>query len=130
MQVDQRAWIAAEKFDPHPLPLGSSGDSTEITVTIKNHGKTPARKVIAIAVVEPVVMDQAPMFEYPELPVRVGMLQPGVEHILQLYPLKSRTTGKPGPITPEILAALQSGKIVLHVHGRIAYEDVFAYSHW
>src|SRR5262249_23070812 len=130
-QVDQRAWIALGKLDNARTVTVGGPESPEIMVPVKNYGKTPATAIVGVTVAEPVFRNSAPTFDYTKDPwFRVGLIQPNIEHNTRLNPVRSRSTGQPRAITPDIAGALQTGDVLLYVHGRITYKDVFGYEHW
>ena len=102
-----------------------------VIVKITNGGKTPAKRIRAVAVVEPLPKGEKPTYSYSSDPViQLGILEPNVEHQFRLLPVLSKSTGEERPLTADIFDQLRSGAIQLFTHGRIDYEDVFGQSHW
>jgi hypothetical protein len=126
LRLDQRAWIGVEKIDPKAPPV--VGKPASISVTFKNTGKTPARNIVSVAVVDPVTTGK-PDFSYTEKHLQLGTMQPSGEAFIKVTATQSRSTGKDAPLTEPLLEALKSGSIRLYVHGEITYEDIFRRPH-
>jgi hypothetical protein len=127
---DQRARIVIASVACEPL-TPEVEKRLNVIVKITNSGKTPAKRIRAVAVVDPLPKGEKPTYSYSSDPViQLGILEPNVEHQLRLLPVRSKSTGEERPLPAEIFDQLKSGAIQLFTHGRIDYEDVFGQSHW
>jgi hypothetical protein len=107
------------------------GETYSMSVNFRNSGKTPATNVLVNTVVDPIILPDEPNFSYREDPIaRVGMIAPNGANFAPLHPIKSRSTGKDAPLTPELLDALKHDAVRLYVHGYVSYADIFGSCHW
>ena len=66
-----------------------------------------------------------PNFSYANDPTaRVGVVAPNANHFATLRPYKSRSTGKDGPLTEDVLQSLIDDRVRLYVHGHVSYADI------
>ncbi len=128
-RLEQRAWIAVSRIQTVPDPI-EAGRPLVAQVILKNTGLTPARDVSCTAVIDPVPRGERPRFAYTDTPASVGTVFPSAEYTLSLFATISRSTGKPAPLTPELLATISNGDVQLFLHGRVTYRDIFGSKHW
>lgn len=96
------------------------GQPLTVQVVLKNSGKTPARRIETRTVIDPILGGVDPVFAYGnDRTVSIPMLPPG-EYTLSLTATKSRSTGRPAPITKELLDEVMEGRIRIFVHGRVS----------
>jgi hypothetical protein len=95
---DQRARIVIASIACEPL-TPEAEKRLNIIVKIINAGKSPAKRVRAVTVVEPLPKGEKPTYSYSGDPVaQVGILEPNVEHQVTLYPIRSKSTGEERPL--------------------------------
>ena len=129
-QLDQRAWVGVDYIDPVPR-LPEIGKPFAVNVRIKNNGKTPARKIVTVGRLDPVLKGNLPNFSYDGLARRqAGNLPPAGGITIPINPLLNAETKQPYLFTQEFLDELIAGKFSLYAHGRIGYEDIFGQPHW
>jgi hypothetical protein len=125
-RLDQRAWVAPVELSVVYIP--ESGKPIDTKIVFKNAGKTFAKKVTLKIFQEGHPSDDPPRNPCEGIENRytgeqgsISILSPGAE-----YPSHTRSDN----LTDEQLANLQSGKLLYHIYGRIAYEDIFGCPHW
>src|SRR5207249_1601891 len=127
--LDQRAWVAPVEIIGTP----TENEAFVITVKIKNTGKTFAKNLRAIKVVEEVKKGEEPHFvedtmDTKDLPGEeipsITLLAPNQDYLGKLA-LKHDMI-----ITKAYLEQLKSGDILAFSHGIIRYDDIFGQSHW
>jgi hypothetical protein len=129
-RIDQRAWVSLKNVFTDPK-IPEVGKTIRFSVEFYNSGKTPARKLIGNAVVDPVAKGGEPNFSYTgDKQIAAGYMAPNSMSNADLFPAISRSTGKPGPLTQPLFDGITNGDIILYVHGRIDYEDIFGLPHW
>lgn len=123
-RLDQRAWIGVDNITGIP----TKGSLFNITVTIKNTGKTPAKNV------HPWKRDEGHL-RIPNVKAQcrdglvsgtlksTGFLNPGGVFFLTLNPSHGV------PLRQELRDVLKPGEL-LYVYGCITYDDVFDLPHW
>lgn len=122
--LDQRAWVG---------PMGIRGNPPEVNkdfvadVTVKNRGRTFARKVEVKWHVREVPRQQTPDFDNEmDTPSQtsnsVGLMPPDGEYIIKAH----------GAVRPDqaIVDRIQSGAVRVFIFGKLTYTDVFDCSHW
>lgn len=95
-----------------------------INVDIRNHGQTPASRVVYFAAVH---------FKGYPLPKGYDPGDPGDAKSTQgIWPdtVHSYTRPLGKPIRPELLQELQSGAVRIYLFGLVKYEDIFGKSHY
>jgi hypothetical protein len=128
--LDQRAWMALASVSGAP----NVGEPFRVTITIRNTGKTPAKKVRIIPVVDPRADGSPPDFEKTvEDTAKSHETGPyGIVSDAVVPPSAtsgSTITASKGALTPAALEALK-GQQRVFVYGKITYEDVFGVPHW
>lgn len=127
---DQGPLIVVASVAGQPLQP-EVGQTFHIIVKFINRGHSPAKKVRANVVTEPVSSGESPKFVYANDPTtKIGSMAPDVEHQATLHPVTSKSTGESRPLTQELFDDLQTGKTRIFVHGRIDYEDSQQAKHW
>jgi hypothetical protein len=133
-RLDQRAWVAA--IDITGVP--EIGKPFEITVRVKNSGKTFARQMTVEKVAEVIAPGAQPHFiedlridcDNPPFDAVAGtessvaILAPNGELLADLV-LKGFEK-----VTSEQLELIKSGDAIVVVHGRMCYRDIFDCPHW
>jgi hypothetical protein len=121
-RIDQRAWVGPTgevilDIKPWKQP--------QITTVVSNTGKTPALHVRALIVGKIGLKGTAMMFDYAKLPSGQNRsdttLQPGTH--ITLYPENTPV------FSPTQIETIKRGDIVVYVHGKITYQDVFGKEH-
>lgn len=126
MHLDERAWIVIE-YPSIPLSVGSR---ISVPLTMKNTGKTPARKLNGVLSVSVLDVDDTPKFDY----VRgyyawsTGYLPQNVTDTRPWIALDKKTHADL-VLSDDMYNALQSGHQLVTVHGRIDYYDIFDVPH-
>lgn len=122
-RLEQRAWVAPTEA---VQPTIKEGAYVHFSMWITNTGKTPARRCVSDIGYKTLGPGEA--FD-PSKHVRYKRVEdPGV---IVLFP----GTRFSVPVTGDVLlseatvAALKAGGIVIHLYGRIAYDDVFGQRH-
>jgi hypothetical protein len=127
---DQGALVVVASIAGEPLQP-EVGQTFHVIVKLINRGHSPAKKVRANVVTEPVRAGEAPSFVYTGDPViSIGTMAPDVEHQATLRPVTSKSTGESRPLTQELFEELQTGRTRIFVHGRIDYEEPNKTKHW
>jgi len=136
MRVDQRAWVSVATVGSD---LAQPLQFLETKVEIRNTGKTPAKNLSFI--VMPEIREKGSIYaQYPPHPPLVPYAPLGVElwgfhshgvvapnaSISQT----SRILAHPGVLLPDEAAGLDAGWLILYVHGRIEYTDIFNRLDW
>jgi hypothetical protein len=119
--LDQRAWVGLMSVVGTP----QIGAKSEITVNLKNVGKTPASKVSLR-----VIVAQAQNWMIPDFATEVaanpdmtkGTLAPGAECYATVY--TQLTADEDG------MTQIESGRHVVYVFGKTTYLDIFGCEHW
>jgi hypothetical protein len=130
MQIEQRAWIQVE----HAFEPITENEPFFATMTIKNIGKTPAKRVQALYMVQkvrkadsPDLKDRAGVQNFagiinPDvaIPIKVPLFRDGDEVNLL----------KPPRLTKAEIDEIATGETYGVAFGRITYLDVYGTSHW
>lgn len=118
---EQRAWVGAEccKGD---LEVGKPFD---VSVYLKNSGRSPAIEFRAWATAEPKKAGEKPTFTRfaTRTPSR-GILVPNAVYKIDVNPAKGKDMGE----VP--VQAIKTGKIKIYIYGRANYKDIFGRPHW
>jgi hypothetical protein len=122
MRLDQRAWVAVSDVRATDFAIGLP---FVITVVFKNTGKTPAEHFRVASALDPIAEGHKPAFA--DLgAISRGLLLPNGEANVMLNATSQSATG----VTKSGLEQVKSGKLIIYVHGRITYDDVFGCHHW
>jgi hypothetical protein len=132
-----RAWVLVHTIDttngntilfPSQLKVG---DKVGVQVYVKNSGNTPARHARIGVVVVPQYYDQPWELDSGDQPVfSVGDEAVGPETTIAPAGTKSNSTLLWGQLSETDLAALANKRLVIYMHGRVIYQDIFGISHW
>jgi hypothetical protein len=138
-KTDERAWISITATG-QMLTVGSP---IAVAMTIKNIGKTPARKYTGNVIAELLDGPTLPEFVYhkPIPGKEKGRVVGYIEQPFLLPNAEARsnvTVGKRLPngqiemivLTQPVLNEIYTGKKTLFVHGIANYDDLFGISHW
>jgi hypothetical protein len=129
-RLDQRAWISLGFIGTNPETF-HVGDKPYINVSLKNTGKTPAKHLSTLVVMTRIEKDEEPTFSYDGIEaVPYGVLPPGGNTFTSLDILKDKTTGERVALTAPLLNSLVSQGVLIVVHGKVSYEDIFTKHHW
>ncbi len=80
---------------------------------------------------EPVAANSQQNYAYDEKAKHfAGTLAPNAGGSLPFNPLNDGATGKPAPLTQEIIDKISSGELKIFVHGKLDYQDIFGDPHW
>ena len=125
--LDQRAWIGIGNITGEP----ALGQIWKIIVVFHNSGKTPARNLHGVSLPDPVKKGGSPNFSYThDKHFSGGMIPPNGDFNATLIPTRSKSTGKPSPMTQPLLDSITTGDLSVYVHGRITYDDIYGCTHW
>jgi len=120
LEASERAWIVVK--EAHTVKLEADKASVA-EVVLANVGQTPAKDFTAISGSR--VMPKGARFEpvYGKLdtPPSHGVLGPGHPQPVRV-PL--------GAYTPEIVASIKAGQLVLYTYGRVTYADLIKPDRW
>lgn len=129
-QILKRARIVVQGPMGSPLiPL--PGHPFLITVSFKNIGPTPAKNCRFISGSEAVPDGRLPNLTFSKGDYcKLQALAPSAGDIATTTIAKDIKTGRPGLLSPEMIAAAQAGQIRYFAYGRLEYDDIFGHSHW
>jgi hypothetical protein len=138
-RLDQRAWVA-------PLNISSTpklepGKDFIVQIIYKNTGKTPAKHSITRYWWEPVPKGAKPAYAMSKVPtISETLIAPNAEYGQTVKPFQEAfdAIDKTLTITADAKEKIKnqwseqftSGNVVLYVHGRIDYDDIFNCHHW
>lgn len=146
MRLDQRAWVATERISTTPkLDISKEFD---VEVALKNTGKTPAKNVVMIARWDATPEGIKPNYATEEgdknrvkgVFISRALIAPNAEYFRKIEPfqpiLDSFDTSESLSVEAKeigkksYLKMFTDGAVVLYIHGRIDYEDIFHCRHW
>lgn len=130
LTIDQRAWVAVYAVEGFP----EADKEFVVKTTIRNTGKTFAKHYKGFIRPEAFrpgqgrhpdfsVEENAPTAKPPE--VSIGLLPPNGEYSGTLNVKENHEK-----VTPDEIKAVKSGEVILLIHGRIDYDDIFGCHHW
>lgn len=131
-RLDQRAWVSAVGISPPP----SIGQPFDVTIRVRNTGKTFAKVFSVVNQVEPVLRGKHPDFsgEIGPEPKSISVLAPNSDYVITAHVPITTPSGIVPTVTDDRLRDLKKelgdGELRIVVHGRITYLDVFGCSHW
>lgn len=117
-QLDQRAWIFVDAIPP----IVKAGEPFNPIVNFKNSGKTPAKNLVIRHRGEFVPKGKVPSALEENLP-GIGAVPPNAIYHTTLGDYVKKQTDLD-------VSRINNGDIVLWIHGRATYDDVFGTSHW
>lgn len=123
-RLDQRAWVFATGIEGSP----KIGSPFVITVFVRNTGKTVASAVWTSCIAEIIRGKEQPHFNHEarkEEGDSVSLLAPGGQFVTVDTDIDSWNN-----TTQEHIDLINSGNIVIYVHGTISYGDIFDCWHW
>lgn len=126
MKTDQRAWVGFDESRNWNLVAGKEFYAT---ISVRNIGKTPARRVAAGFFV--LVCPKNETLKYDELlqpyirPSPSALLLPN-----QVHEMTAHIRGENDPIPDAVFNDIQSGKAVIYLIAKVTYVDVFGINHW
>jgi hypothetical protein len=125
---DERAWIAL--VDIQGIP--EVGTTFSANLVAQNSGKTFAKNLTMRAVIEIAKKGEEPDFSLDDSDAArkdsgVSLLAPNADYVMDV---EFRKQTPPHEITQSDLDGIRSGNLVVFVHGRITYDDIFGCSHW
>jgi hypothetical protein len=125
---DERAWIAL--VDIQGIP--EVGTMFSVNLVSQNSGKTFAKNLTMRAVIEIAKKGEEPDFSLDDSDAArkdsgVSLLAPNADYVMDVE-LRKQTP--PHEITQSDLDGIRSGNLVVFVHGRMTYDDIFGCSHW
>jgi hypothetical protein len=128
MRIEQRAWIKIEHVATHfeeNRPLIAD-------LTIKNIGKTPAKRVDANFVIKIVKRDDAPDLKLVGsiFVAFSGLLNPDGVIPVPVTRLDKENLLDPLVLTKDEFVKFKSREAYIVVFGRLTYFDVYGTSHW
>jgi hypothetical protein len=120
-RLEQRAWVAPIDAKGRP----EAGKPYIVTVTFKNSGRTFAKNVQLVTVIQigpsNAIVTDFDTLERSTKVVSSGLLAPdGI----------CRGVPQTATISQEDINGLISGAVKAWVHGRMTYDDIFGNSHW
>jgi hypothetical protein len=141
MRLDQRAWVATSGIASTPKLEVKNGRDFLIQIVFRNTGKTPARKSTFLT-----FWDLVPKGTKPTLAVRgvpsisQVLVAPNAEYRKDIKPfqepfdaINNLSTMKPEEKEAAkrmFIEQFTSRTMVLYVHGRADYRDIFGCPHW
>jgi hypothetical protein len=118
-RLDQRAWMGITQVIGKP----EEDKVFDVTIELKNSGKTPANNVVIYNVYDPVPVGDGAHFGWETLvPNKFGTVPPNVERLFTIHPSKFAKLTKADMDT--------FNTRTMWVHGRITYDDIFGRHHW
>ena len=134
MRADQRAWINIQSSSV----LLVVGKPIVYPLIVANTGKTPARKIDGVFIVEVLDAGDIPSFDYSNELLRSGWkanalfpIPPTLmEGLVAVRQIPGTKTTEPVALSQELLDKYNNGKIWFAIQGKVTYEDVFGVSHW
>jgi len=133
MRADQRAWVNGQGGDHLRLEVGKQIAQPFL---LANIGRTPARNVYAVYVIDVLNVGDEPSFDYSnerKSETLEPVMFPGRSNPIAL-PLLSSVPGtkifEPTIMTKELSDKYHAGQIWFVIYGSITYDDVFDVSHW
>jgi len=126
--VEQRAWIKVE----HKIEPSTENGPLNVTFTITNTGKTPARQLEARYAVQKVPSDQPPdLVSRPKVVMSAGLLSPNgsIPLIVPLLKEKGRLSD-PYILTKKDYEELEAGKYYVAGIVTTSYVDIYGVPHW
>ena len=131
MRLDQRAWVTASKIVTTPKLEAKNGADFTIEVVFKNTGKTPAKNAIMRQWWEFVPKGGIPKYAIIPVTTSRALVAPNGEYFSDVTPLRKYFNAvTQEPIGESFLKQFTSGNIVLYIHGRADYDDIFGCPHW
>lgn len=128
MRIEQRAWIKIS----HELQPVAENKPLIAEITIKNIGKTPAKRIEGNYRVQKVRKDASPdMVSGNNFNNFIGILNqdtPSTSHVPMLR--ENTDILNPAILTKSDVAEIESGDVYIAVFGRLTYFDVYGTSHW
>lgn len=129
-RLDERAWVGEEE-SPFSIKPIDGGYHVEAAVRFMNNGKTPALKVKSSAILEysqhgPLNISAASeQFEKrgTTSPASFTSVPPGEKLVVDL-------TVDHATLNREGVQAIEGGKVLVYIFGRVTYEDIFHHSHF
>jgi hypothetical protein len=130
-RLNARAWLYVSAMS-RPL---NANEPVIIVIHGQNGGRTAARKVEGVGIVEILEDGRQPDFVYrqghPRALFSGNILEPDNAFDFQTFLMKEgATTPVVQRLAPAQLQAINSGKATLFAHGEISFKDVFADEHW
>jgi hypothetical protein len=133
IRFDQRAWIHIGVVNSQLV----TNQPIDVPLVIGVIGKTPARKVNGDLVAQLIKPDEDPDFVYapghPRTHMPSFLILPNTDIHLTLNVLRD-VPGQKNPsvvlFDREIQAKIEMQELILIIHGRLTYEDIFGVSHW
>jgi len=134
MRAEQRAWINVQTSSTQ-LEIGKP---IVYPLIFGNTGKTPARNVNGVFIMEVLNSADEPSFDYsspllkstltdhalfPNSPTTILGLTP-------LHQIPGTKTVEPIELTQDLLDKFNNGQIWFAAEGKISYEDIFGVKHW
>jgi hypothetical protein len=137
MHIDDRAWIMFIWDVPHP----SDQDLLVVTSHMVNYGKTPAFKLRVVAAATLASINDMPEFDYsegtghPHVTSDGPIFQPrqadySTEPFLIPVFVRHTATGQMVKFNDALNQKLRSRELVVYIHGRIDYDDIFGVRRW
>jgi hypothetical protein len=133
MRQDQRAWIDVQFGE---FSLNQAGQMI-VLITIKNIGKTPAKRIRLFAVLEVLKNTEAAHLykkDMPSVTDHEGILTPLSDSKIPASTLNIDPADKRKAVARIMSEAeindFKKGKLYFVVHGKVTYWDVFKVEHW
>jgi hypothetical protein len=121
LRLDQRAWLGVDAISGEPKEKAR----WEITVGIKNTGKTPAKEVSFLNSFVALDKGKKLTFDYSSVQGEASkaMLPPG--SVYGAHPPTPKS-----PLTDMDIKNLKEESITVYIYGKGTYSDVFSCRHW
>jgi hypothetical protein len=133
MHMDQRAWIHVGAIDNQFI----LGRQIEVPLKIGNTGKTPAKKVTGDLAIQLLKATDDPDFVYtkghPHFHLPQILVVPNTDINMTMHVSRYiKGIDHPIPVIYDqrLKDGIESGNLVVVVHGSFTYDDVFGVSHW
>ncbi len=121
-RLDQRAWmgitIMSGQFEV--------GKPMTITINFQNTGKTPAKEITNVMVVEPLEGNAAPDFTREQIAFKEGKGLATPQQKIH----SSMKAPEEKPLTDVGFKNVINGKVRIYIHGILEYDDIFGHHHW
>jgi hypothetical protein len=129
-RLDQRAWVGVSGLQAIPDTI-QNGKPLMFVLKLTNTGKTPARNLVGSVVVDPAKREGKPSFKYTDTVERRGLLMPNGNSFTTaiVEPRGTHAIDMP-PMSAVIVDAVTNGNLILYIHGRSFYSDIFDQHHW
>ncbi len=126
-RLDQRAWVSVSNVNA----TAEIGKPLQIILGFTNTGRTPAKDMRVLAVLDPISKGQKVKFAYGKDSYSwTGILQPNAADHVTLFGTRSKTTGEVTPLTSDLSQQIAHGDVAIYADGIVNYQDICGANHW